>query len=209
MVDVRTLVDHATQSVARATEPIARTAADTAEAGASLAAQGIQASEAIADALTTALRALPGKLRDIEVPRVKLKLEEVSDQLTAIAARFRKLSQHLRQASVRIGDNSLQDGGALIVEAFDACANVVRFLRPGETGLFRFIPLAVATPYLDALTRAESALRAAGDLARMCVSALPDVSEGFDEVAEDLERAAELLDSTSKTIRELSGLFPM
>lgn len=209
MVDVRTLVDQATQSMARAAEPIARSAADTAEAGASLAAQGIQASEAIADALTSAIRALPGKLRDIEVPRVKQKLEEVAGQLTAIAARCRKLAQHLRQASLRIGDTGLQDGGKLIVEAFDALASVVGFLKPGQDGLFRWVPVVVARPYLDAVMRAETALRAAGDLARTCVRALPDVSEGFNDVAEDLERAADLLDGTSKTIRELSGLFPI
>lgn len=202
MVDVRTLVDQATQSVARSAQ-------DTAEAGASLAAQGMQASEAIADALTSAIRALPGRLREIEVPRVKQKLEEVAGQLTAIAGRCRRLALHLKQASLRVGDTGLQDGGKLIIEAFDALAHVVGFLRPGEDGLFRWMPLVVARPYLDAVTRAETALRAAADLARTCVRALPDVSEGFSDVAEDLDRAADLLDGTSKTIRELSGLFPI
>jgi hypothetical protein len=68
MVDVRTLVDQATQSVARATEPLTRTAMDTAEAGSSLGAQGMQALEALAEAVAAAIRALPGKLREVEVP---------------------------------------------------------------------------------------------------------------------------------------------
>jgi len=44
--------------------------ADAAEAAASLAVQGLQATEAIADALGSVLRGLPGRLRELEVPRV-------------------------------------------------------------------------------------------------------------------------------------------
>ena len=49
----------------------------------------------------------------------------------------------------------------------------------------------------------------ASDLARVCVSSLPDLGEGLGDVAEDLGRAAELLDATGKTIRDLSELVPI
>ncbi len=198
MVDVRTLVDQATQTVAAAGEPLRRTASETADVA-----------ESLAEVLTSALRALPGKLRDMEVPRVKQSLEQVSQQLQAIAVRLRRLSQHLERASGHISDKVLQDSVQLVVEGIDALASVVRYLRPGEHSLFRFVPIAVAKPYLDTVERAELGLRIAGDLSRACVGALPDIGAGLGEIAEDLERAADLLDGTSNTIRELSGLFPI
>jgi ABC-type transporter Mla subunit MlaD len=205
MVDVRTLLDQAAQSVARATEPLARTAVDTAEMGASLAAYGILASESLA----AAVGALSGKLRDIEVLQVQENLNDVSEHLTAISARLRRLSEHLGQASVRFRDTVLQESGTLMVDGFEAVAKLVHLLRPDETGVIRFIPGVVTRPYVDVVTRAELGLRAAADLVRICVNALPDIGEGLKDISEDLERAADLLETTAKTIRELGRLFPI
>jgi hypothetical protein len=194
MVDVRNLVDQAAESI---------------DAGAALAAQGVHATEALADALTSALRALPGKLRDMEVPRVKQSLEDIADQLRAIAERLRKLGKHLGQASLRLNEPALQQSGKLVVEGFVAAANVVRFLRPEDTGLVRFVPSMVSRPILDGLTTVRIGIEAAGDIARICVDSIPDMGEGLGGIAEDLGRAADLLDATSKTIRDLSGLVPI
>jgi ABC-type transporter Mla subunit MlaD len=175
----------------------------------SLAEQGLQATEAIADALASALRGLPGRLRELEVPRVKRTLEEVADQLAAIALRLRKLSQHLEAASAGLSNATLQDSGKLIIEGFEAFASIAQFLRPGEHGVLRWLPRPVMQPYLDALGRIEAGLRAAGDLLKLGVNAVPSVSTGLKDVADDLDRAADLLHATSRTVRELSGLFPI
>jgi hypothetical protein len=208
MADVRTLVDQATQSLARATEPLTRTALDTAEAGTSLAAQGMHATEALADAVAAAIRALPGKLRDVEVPRVKESLEQVAVQLTAMAVRLRLIRLQLREVGVRLSDDSLQVSGRLIVDAFRTAAHVAESLRPIETGLVRFVPKAIARPYLDGLTTIEVGLAAVRDLARVCVNALPDIGNGLRDVADDLGGAADLLDGTARAIRELANLVP-
>jgi len=194
MVDVRNLVDQA---------------ADSIDAGAALAAQGVHATEALAEALTSALRALPGKLRDLEVPRVKHSLEEIADQLSAIADRLRRLSEHLGRAGVRLNEPALQQSGKLVVEGFVAAANVVRFIRPDDTGLVRFVPNMLSRPVLDGLTTVRIGIEAAGDIARIFVESIPDMGQGFGSIAEDLGRAADLLDATSKTIRDLSGLVPI
>ena len=175
----------------------------------SLAEQGLQATEAIADALASAIRGLPGRLRELEVPRIKRTLEEVADQLAAIALRLRKLSQHLDGAAAGFSNAMLEESGKLIVEGFEAFANIAQFLRPGEDGILRWVPRPVAAPYLEALAKIEAGLRAAGDLLKLGVDALPSVSTGLKDVAEDLDRAADLLHATSRTVRELSGLFPI
>lgn len=194
MVDVRNLVDQAAESI---------------DAGAALAAQGVHATEALAEALTTALRALPGKLRDIEVPRVKQSLLDIADHLGAIAERLRRLSGHLGRAGVRLNEPALQQSGKLVVEGFVAAANVVRFLRPDDSGLVRFVPAMFSRPVLDGMTTVRIGIEAAGDIARICVESLPDMSEGLGGISEDLGRAADLLDATSKTIRDLSALVPI
>jgi hypothetical protein len=204
MADVRTLVDQATQTLARATE----TALDTAEAGTSLAAQGMQATEALAEVLTAAVRALPGKLREVEVPRARESLEQVADQLTAIAMRLRRLRGELRQAGTRLSDESLQVSGKLIVDAFRTAAHVAEVVRPAETGFVRFVPRKLARPYLDGLTTIEVGLGAVRDLARLCVNALPDIGNTLKDVADDLGGAADLLDGTARAIRELANLVP-
>jgi hypothetical protein len=194
MVDVRNLVEHAAESI---------------DAGASLAAQGVHATEALAEALTSVLRSLPGKLRDLEVPRVKQSLEEIADQLRAIADRLRRLSTHLGRAGLRLNEPALQQSGKLVVEGFVAAANIVRFLRPEDTGLVRFVPNMLSRPVLDGMTTIRIGIEAAGDIARICVDSIPDMGEGLGGIAEDLGRAADLLDATSKTIRDLSGLVPI
>lgn len=194
MVDVRNLVDQAAESI---------------DAGASLAAQGVHVTEALAEALTNALRALPGKLRDIEIPRVKQSLEEIADQLRAIAERLRRLSQHLGRAALRLNEPALVHSGKLVVDGFVAAANVVRFIRPDDAGLVRFIPNIVSRPVLDGLTTVRIGIEAAGDIARICVESIPDMGEGLGGISEDLGRAADLLDATSKTIRDLSALVPI
>ena len=205
MVDVRTLLDQAAQSVARAAEPLTRTAADTAEMGASLAAYGIQASESLA----AAVGALSGKLRDIEVLRVKENLTEVSAHLTAIAARLRRLSEHLGSASARFRDTILEDSGKMMADGFEAVANLIHYLRPDENGVIRFVPGLVTKPYLDVVRRAELGLRAAADLVRVCVNAFPEIGAGLKDISDELDRAADLLEATAKTIRELAQLFPI
>ncbi|HKU37379.1 MAG TPA: hypothetical protein VJR89_04510 [Polyangiales bacterium] len=191
---MRNLVDQATQSM---------------ESSATLASQGVQATEALAEALTSLLRALPGKLRDIEVPSAKHKLEEIAEQLRAIAERLRRLGTHLSAASVRMNEPALQQSGKLVVEGFHAAANIVGFLRPNDTGLVRFVPGVLSRPVLDGLTTVRVGIEAAGDLARICIGSLPDMAEGLGGIAEDLRRAADLLDATSKTIKDLSALVPI
>jgi hypothetical protein len=194
MVDVRNLVDQAAESI---------------DAGAALAAQGVHVTEALADALTSALRALPGKLRVLEVPRFKQSLEEIADQLRAIAERLRRLSTHLGRAALRLNEPALRQSGKLAVEGFVAAASVVRFLRPDDAGLVRFVPNMLSRPMLDGMTTVRIGIEAAGDIARICVESIPDMAEGLGGIAEDLGRAADLLDATSKTIRDLSSLVPM
>jgi hypothetical protein len=208
MVDVRTLVDQATATVARATEPLTRSALESAETGTSLAAQGMQATEALAEALTAALRALPGKLREVEVPRVKQSLEQVADQLSAMAMRLRTLRRQLGEASVRLSDRSLVASADLIVNGFHAAAHVADLLKPAETGFIRYLPKTLSQPYLDGVSTIETGLRAVGDLTRVCVNALPEIGGGLKDVAEDLAGAADLLDGTARAIRELAALVP-
>jgi Flp pilus assembly pilin Flp len=193
MVDVRDLMDQAI---------------DTAEAGSNLAAQGIQATEALAEAVAATIRALPGKLRDVEVPRVRESLEQVAVQLTAMAVRLRILQRQLAAASVRLSDPSLQDSGKLIVEAFRTAAHVAELVRPDEAGWVRFVPKPLARPYLDGAASIEFGLAAVRDLARVCVGALPEIGNSLKDVAEDLGSAADMLDGTARAIRELANLVP-
>jgi hypothetical protein len=208
MVDVRTPVDQPAQGVVRATEPGSPEAADPAQGRPSFVAQGMQATEALADAISAVIRGLPGKLRDVEVPRVKESLEQVADQLSAIAMRLRTLRRQLSEASVRLSDQSLQDSGKLIVDAFRTVTHVAELLRPAETGFVRFLPRAVARPYLDGLATIEVGLGAVRDLSRVCVNALPDIGGSLKDVADDLGSAADLLDGTARAIRELANLVP-
>jgi hypothetical protein len=208
MVDVRTPVDQATQIIASATEPLTRTALESAEPGSSFVAQGMQATEALADAISAAVRGLSGKLRDVEVPRVKESLEQVAVQLAAIAGRLRTLRRQLGEASVRLSDKSLQDSGKLIVDAFRTATHVAELLRPVETGFVRFVPRPIARPYLDGLATIEVGLGAVRDLARVCVNALPEVGGSLRQVADDLGGAADLLDGTARAIQELANLVP-
>ena len=198
MVDVRNLVDQANLSVARG-------AAAANEAVASLA----EASEALAEDLATVLRALPGKLREIEVPRVKKSLEDIAEQLGAIAARLRRLSQHLDRGADRLAEPLLQDSGRLIVEGFEAATKLASLFHPDEAGLFRYVPELFARPYIEATRRVEAGWRAATDLADMCVKAVPEIGKAMNEIGEDLGRAADLLDGTANTIRDLSGIIPI
>lgn len=170
--------------------------------------QGMQATEALAEALTAAIRALPGKLREVEVPRIKQSLEQVAVQLTAIAARLRTLRRHVGEASVRLSDPSLQESGKLIVDAFRMAAHVAELLRPAEAGVVRFVPRAIARPYLDGLWTIEIGLAAVRDLSQVCVSALPDIGGGLKDVGDDLGSAADLLDGTARAIRELASIVP-
>jgi hypothetical protein len=205
MVDVRNLVEQATESLARAAEPLTRAAADAAEAGEALAAQGRQASEALSGALLGAFRALP----DMEVPRVKKTLEQVADQLGAIGERLRRLSGRLATAGSRLSEPALQTSGKLVVDGFEVAAHGVGLLQPEEAGLWRFVPPVIGQPYLDGIKTIHLGLSTASDLARLCVESLPDLGEGLSDVAEDLGRAADLLDGTKQTIRDLAGLFPI
>jgi hypothetical protein len=173
-----------------------------------LAAQGMQATEALAEAVAAAIRALPGKLREVEVPRIKDSLEQVAVQLTAMAVRLRTLRRQLGEASVRLSDVSLQDSGTLIVDAFRTAARAAELLRPAETGFVRFVPRQIARPYLDGLTTIEIGLGAVRDLARVCVNALPEIGGSLKDVADDLGGAADLLDGTARAIRELANLVP-
>jgi methyl-accepting chemotaxis protein len=187
MVDVRNLVEQANQSVASLAE----------------------VSEALAEDLTAALRSLPGKLREIEVPRVKKSLADIAQQLSAIGARLRRLSQHLDRGAERLAEPALQDSGRLIVEGFEAISKLASLLRPGEASLFRYVPDVFARPYVEAITKVETGWRAASDLADIAIKALPDISAGMNDIGEDLGRAADLLDATANTIRELSDIVPL
>jgi hypothetical protein len=209
MVDVRNLVEQAVEVVARAAEPVTQAAADTAEVGVSIAVHGRQVSGAVADALVSALRALPDKLREFEVPRAKHSLADVADQLGKIAVRLRRLSGHLGEAGSRLSEPALQSSGQLVVDGFVAATSGARLLRPREEGVFRWVPRAIARPYADSITTIYVGLRTASDLARVCVNALPDMGQGLRDIAEDLGRASELLEATGQTIRDLSELIPI
>jgi hypothetical protein len=209
MVDVRNLVEQVAEAVARASEPLTQAAADTAEVGVSMAAQGRQVSVAVTDAVLAALRGLPDRLRELEVPRAKHNLEDVADQLGKIAVRLRRLSGQLGEASSRLGEPALRNSGQLVVNGFVAAASGARFLRPNEQGAVRWLPRAIARPYVDGITTVYLGLSTAGDLARACVNALPGMGAGLGEIADDLGRASELLEATSKTIRDLAELVPI
>lgn len=172
-------------------------------------AQGFQATEALADALASAIRALPGKLREVEVPSLRNNLEQVAEQLTAMAARLRTLRKQLGAAGDRLGDKALLASGSVIVAGLDAAAHVATLLRPDERGLLRLVPKPITQPYLDGVGTIEAGLRAASDLTRIFVAALPELGNALRDVSEDLDRAAELLDGTSRAIRELARVIPL
>jgi|WetSurMetagenome_2_1015567.scaffolds.fasta_scaffold671008_1 hypothetical protein len=208
MVDVRNLVEQAVEVVARAAEPVAQAAAESADVGVSIAVHGRQVSEAVTDALVSALRSLPDKLRELEVPRAKHSLADVADQLGKIAVRLRRLSGQLGLAGSRLSEPALRASGQLVVDGFVAAASGARLLRPSE-GLIRWLPRSLARPYVDGITTVQLGLSTAGDLTRLCVNALPDLGQGLREIADDLGRASELLEATGKTVRELSELVPI
>jgi hypothetical protein len=208
VADVRTIVEQVAQTLERATEPLTRTALGTAEAGADLAQQSMQATQALADALASTIRSLPGKLREVEVPRIKDSLEQVATQLAAIAVRLRVIRRQLAVAGERLSDESLQVSGRLIVDAFRTATRAVELLHPNEAGLVRFVPSAIRRPYLDGLTTIEVGLAAVRDLSRVCVNALPEVGGGLRQVADDLGNAADLLDGTARAVRDLASLVP-
>jgi hypothetical protein len=204
MVDVRNLVEQAAEALARATEPLSQ-----ADAGASPQPQALQVTQAVASTLAGVLRALPDQLRELELPSARKRLEEVSDQLLKLAQRLKRLSEHLGRAGTHLGEPALQGSGTLIVNGIEVVARGLSLLRPNELGLFRLIPGSIAKPYSDSVTTLRVGVSAAGDLAKLFVSSLPSMSQGLREIAEELGRAGELLESTAKTLRELSQLSPL
>ena len=172
-------------------------------------AHGIQATEALADAVASALRALPGKLREVEVPSPKQSLEQVADQLSALAVRLRTLRTQLAGVGERLREEALRTSGTVVVAGLDAVAHVAELLRPDAAGLVRFVPKLVSRPYLDAVATIEAGLRAASELTRIFVAALPELGNALRDVSEDLERAAELLDGTARALRELARVVPL
>lgn len=208
VADVRTLVDQVAQTIERATEPFTRTALGTAGVGVDLAQQGMQATEALAGAIASVIRSLPGKLSDVEIPRLKDSLEQIATQLAAIAVRLRIIRRQLTFAGERLSDEALQVSGRLIVDAFRTATRAIELLHPDESGLVRFVPSAIRRPYLDGLTTIEVGLAAVRDLSRVFVNALPDIGGGLSDVANDLGNAADLLDGTARAVRELASLVP-
>ena len=209
MREKRNLIEGLAQAVARATEPITRAAMDP--VGTSIAArdQGLQITEAVAAALVESLTALPGKLRELELPSAKRRIEDVSEQLRKIADRLQRLSQHLDRAATHMGEPALAGSGKLVADGIDAAAKLVSLFRPDEHGLISFAPKALTRPYRDAVGTLHVGLRAASDLTRLIATSLPSVSSAMKDIAEDLSRSAELLDATGKTLRELSELTPL
>lgn len=204
------MIEGLAQAVARATEPITRAAKDP--VGASIAAgeQGLQITEAVTAALVESLTALPGKLREIELPSAKRRIEDVSDQLRKIADRLQRLSQHLDRAGGHLGEPALSSSGKLIGDGFDAAAKLVSLFRFDEQGpLLRLAPRVITRPYRDAVGTLHVGLRAAADVSRLIAGSLPAASTALKDIAEDLQRSAELLVATSKTLRELSELTPL
>src|SRR5262249_28607960 len=126
-------------------------------------------------AIASVIRSLPGKLSDVEVPRIKDSLEQVATQLAAIAVRLRIIRRQLTFAGERLSDEALQVSGRLIVDAFRTATRALELLHPNENGLVRFVPSAIRRPYLDGLTTIEVGLAAVRDLSRVFVNALPDI----------------------------------
>lgn len=209
MTERRSWIEGLAQAVARATEPITRAALDPVGAGIAASQQSLQITEAVTAALVESLTALPGRLRELELPSAKRRIEEVAEHLRKIADRLRRLSRHLGRAGTHIGEPALSGSGKLIADGFDAAATVAGLFRPDEQGLLRFAPRVLTRPYLDAVGTMHVGLRAAADLTRLVATSLPSVSEAFKDIAEDLGRSADLLEATSKTLRELSELTPL
>jgi hypothetical protein len=209
MTQRRSWIEGLAGAVARAAEPITRAAMDPVGAGIAAGEQGIQVTEAVTAALVESLSALPGKLRELELPSAKRRLEEVSDQLRRIADRFQRLSKHLDRAAGHLGEPALAGSGKLIANGFDAAAKLAGLAQPDKNGLVRFAPRIVTGPYMDAVGTMQVGLRAAGDLTRLIATSLPSMSSAIKDIAEDLSRSAELLDATGKTVRELSELTPL
>lgn len=209
MAERRGLIESLAQAVARATEPITRAAKDP--VGTSIAAgeQGLQITEAVTAALVESLTSLPGRLRELELPSAKRRIEDVSEQLRKISDRLLRLSQHLDRAAGHLGEPALSGSGKLIADGFDAAAKLVSLFRFEEAGLLRLAPRVVTRPYRDAVGTLHVGLRAASDLSRLIATSLPGASVALKEIAEDLQRSAELLDATGKTLRELSELTPL
>jgi hypothetical protein len=209
MAERRTLIEGLAQAVARATEPLTRAAMDP--VGASIAAgeHGRQITESITAALVESLTALPGKLRELELPSAKRRIEDVSEQLRKISDRLQRLSQHLDRAATHLGEPALTSSGKLVADGFDAAARLVSVFRFDEQGLLRLAPRVLTRPYGDAVGTLHVGLRAASDLTRLVATSLPSASLALKDIAEDLGRSAELLDATGKTLRELSELTPL
>lgn len=209
MKERKSLIEGLAHAVARATEPITRAAMDP--VGTSIAAgeQGLQITEAVTVALIESLTALPGKLRELELPSAKRRLEDVSEQLRKIADRLLRLSQHLDRAAGHLGEPALSGSSKLVADGFDAAAKLVALFRLEDQGLLRFAPRALTRPYRDAVGTMHVGLRAASDLTRLIATSLPSASSALKDIAEDLSRSAELLDATGKTLRELAELSPV
>jgi ABC-type transporter Mla subunit MlaD len=205
----RSWIEGLAAAVARATEPITRAAMDPVGTGLAAGEQGLQVTEAITAALVESLTALPSKLRELELPSAKRRLEEVSDQLRRISDRFQRLSRHLDRAATHLAEPALEGSGKLIANGFDAAAKLASLVQPDKDGLIRLAPRILTGPYLDAVGTMQVGLRAAGDLTRLVATSLPSMSSALKDISEDLGRSAELLDATGKTLRELSELTPL
>lgn len=205
MVQLSDLVEQTAEALARATQPLAQAASNTADAG----VQGLQVTQAVASTLAGVLRALPGQLRELELPSARQRLVDIADQLQKIAQRLSRLSEHLGRAAGHLGQPALQGSGKLVVNGIDVAVKGLRLLRPDEGGLFRLVPRSLGRPYADGIGTLQVGVSAAGDLARLFVDSLPNISQGLGDIAEDLGRAGELLESTANTLRELSELSPI
>ena len=209
MVERRSLVESLAQAVARATEPLTRAALDPVGTNNTAGEQGLQIRETVTAALVESLTALPGKLRELELPSAKRRIEEVSEQLRKIADRLLRLSRHMDRAAGHLGEPALSGSGQLVADGFDAAAKLVSLFRFDEHGLLRLAPRALTRPYRDAVGTLHVGLRAASDLSRLIATSLPSASLALKDIAEDLGRSAELLDATGKTLHELSELTPL
>lgn len=209
MKERKSLIEGLAHAVARATEPITRAAMDP--VGTSIAAgeQGLQITEAVTASLIESLTALPGKIRELELPSAKRRIEDVSEHLRKIADRLLRLSQHLDRAAGHLGEPALSGSGKLVADGIDAAAKLVSLFRLEDQGVLRLAPRALTRPYRDAVGTLHVGLRAASDLTRLIATSLPGASRALKDIAEDLSRSAELLDATGKTLRELSELTPV
>src|SRR5262245_14555627 len=73
MVQLSDIVEQTAEALARATQPLAQAASNTADAG----AQGLQVTQAVASTLAGVLRALPGQLRELELPSARQRLVDI------------------------------------------------------------------------------------------------------------------------------------